>query len=111
MFAGLNSSPPCSIGALYKHQRQPWETLSYSQNFQSNRQNAWRLTINLFTEPDALKDSFEARVYTRLLAIADAEKANANDTGNDVDWTIFEFAENNASSWAGHHEERIWKHV
>ena len=39
------------------------------------------------------------------------EKANADDTGDDVDWTIFEFAEKNASSWAGHHEERIWKHV
>ncbi len=59
----------------------------------------------------AMHDNFEAKVYKRLLAIADAEKANADDTGNDVDWTVFEFAEKNASSWAGHHEERIWKHV
>jgi hypothetical protein len=67
--------------------------------------------MSIFTEPHALKDSFEAKVYTRLLAIADAEKANADDTGDDVDWTIFEFAEKNASSWAGHHEKRIWKYV
>jgi len=67
--------------------------------------------INLFTEPDALKDSFEAKVYTRLLAIADAEKSNADDTGDEVDWTVFEYAESNVSQWAGHNEKRIWKHV
>ena len=38
--------------------------------------------INLFTEPHALKDTFEAKVYTRLLAIANAEKANADDSGD-----------------------------
>jgi hypothetical protein len=59
----------------------------------------------------AMHDNFEAKVYKRLLAIADAEKANADDTGNDVDWTVFEFAEKNASSWAAVHEKRIWKHV
>ena len=67
--------------------------------------------INLFTEPHALKDTFEAKVYTRLLAIANAEKANANDSGDDVDWTIFEHAEHNASQWAATHEKRIWVHV
>tara|TARA_B100000963_G_C22232779_1_gene496504 strand:- start:17 stop:223 length:207 start_codon:yes stop_codon:yes gene_type:complete len=67
--------------------------------------------INLFTEPDALKDSFEARVYTRLLAVADEYKKVADNSNDDIDQVIFEFAENNASSWAGHHEERIWKHV
>ena len=56
--------------------------------------------INLFTEPNALKDSFEAKVYIRLLAIAD-----------EVDWAIFEYAESNVSQWAGHNEKRIWKHV
>lgn len=66
---------------------------------------------SLFTDPHARKDTFESKVYTRLLAIADAEKANADDSGDDVDWTIFEHAEQNASQWAAVHEERIWKHV
>lgn len=67
--------------------------------------------ISLFTEPNALKDSFEAKVYTRLLDIADSYKQVADNSNDGIDQVIFEFAENNASSWAGHHEERIWKHV
>lgn len=113
----IAKSPPsrgtlCILrGVLYKHLCVSYNTERHSQDFQSNRQHAWRDTINLFTEPNALKDSFEAKVYTRLLAIADAEKANADDTGDEVDWAIFEYAESNVSQWAGHNEERIWKHV
>jgi len=66
---------------------------------------------SLFTEPDAMKDSFEARVYKRLLSIADRRKSVAEGTNDDVEWTIFEHAEHNASQWAAVHEKRIWKYV
>ncbi len=67
--------------------------------------------MSIFTEPHALKDTFEAQVYKRLLSIADRRKTVAEGTNDDVEWTIFEHAEHNASQWAAAHEERIWKHV
>tara|TARA_R100000742_G_C4271496_1_gene90441 strand:+ start:356 stop:568 length:213 start_codon:yes stop_codon:yes gene_type:complete len=66
---------------------------------------------NLFTNPFDLLDTFEAKVYSRLLSIADSYKQVADNSNDDIDQIIFEFAENNASSWAGHHEKRIWKYV
>lgn len=67
--------------------------------------------MSIFTEPHALKDTFEAQVYKRLLSIADKRKTVAEGTNDDVEWTIFEHAEHNASQWAAAHEERIWKYV
>ena len=67
--------------------------------------------MSIFTEPHALKDTFEAQVYKRLLSIADRRKTVAEGTNDDVEWTIFEHAEHNASQWAAAHEERSWKLV
>lgn len=59
----------------------------------------------------AMHDNFEAKVYKRLLVIADAEKANAEESGDDIDNVVAEFAENNVSAWASTHEARIWIYV
>tara|TARA_R110000782_G_scaffold227750_1_gene314453 strand:- start:411 stop:602 length:192 start_codon:yes stop_codon:yes gene_type:complete len=62
-------------------------------------------------DPKAMHDNFEAKVYKRLLTIADAEKANASWSNDDVDNVVAEFAENNVAVWASTWEARIWKYV